>query len=119
MRVVAIDTGEDKRKLVLDLGAEKWIDYRESKDVVADVVAATDGGAHAAVVIAGSRSAFDQAAGYLRNTGTLVVVGLPKDGMLSVPTVLLAGKVSSVANVSLGFGRCNLVVLRVSRSVGF
>ena len=72
---------------------EKWIDYKESKDVVADIIAATDGGAHSAVVIAGSQMAFDQAVGYLRNRGTLVVVGLPKGGMFSVPTVTLAARV--------------------------
>jgi hypothetical protein len=33
------------------LGADKWIDFKESNDIVADVKAATDGlGAHSAVV---------------------------------------------------------------------
>jgi len=40
-----------------DLGAHKWVDFRESKDVVADVIAASDGlGVEGAVVAAGDVS---------------------------------------------------------------
>lgn len=49
------DVGEEKRKLSAQLGAEKWIDFAETKDLVKDVMAATGGlGAHAAVITAGS-----------------------------------------------------------------
>ena len=35
----------------MSLGAEKWVDFRETKDLVKDVIAATDGlGAHAEYV---------------------------------------------------------------------
>ncbi len=37
------DTGEEKKKLALSLGAEKWVDFKESQNVVADVQAATGG----------------------------------------------------------------------------
>jgi propanol-preferring alcohol dehydrogenase len=51
------DTGEQKRALALRLGAEKWIDFRESKNLIADVVAATDGlGPHAVIVSAATVS---------------------------------------------------------------
>ena len=47
------DTGEEKRQLVLSLGAEKWIDFKQTKDLVKDVKDATGGaGPHAAVVAA-------------------------------------------------------------------
>ena len=37
----------------MKLGAEKWVDFRETTDLVKDIVDATDGlGAHAAVVTA-------------------------------------------------------------------
>lgn len=53
LRVIAVDTGADKKKLVLGLGAEKWIDFKESKDIVQDIRDACDGlGPHAAVVTA-------------------------------------------------------------------
>ncbi|EJD02297.1 mannitol-1-phosphate dehydrogenase [Fomitiporia mediterranea MF3/22] len=78
LRVIAIDTGEDKEKLVKKLGAESWIDFKQSKDLVADVKAASGGlGPHASIVVASHVSAYTQAVDYLRPTGTLVVVGLP------------------------------------------
>ncbi|OBZ72790.1 Alcohol dehydrogenase 1 [Grifola frondosa] len=84
LRVVAIDTGPEKRDLVLKLGAEKWIDFKESKDVVKDIIEATDGlGAHAAVITAATSAAYAQAVDYLRMGGTLMAVGLPGHGKLS------------------------------------
>lgn len=52
-----VDTGEEKKNLVLELGAERWIDFQESKNIVTDVVAATGTvGPHAAVVAANAVS---------------------------------------------------------------
>ncbi len=57
LRVIAIDTGDEKAKLCKDLGAEAWIDFKTSKDIVADVKEATGGpGAHTAVVTAAAVS---------------------------------------------------------------
>jgi D-arabinose 1-dehydrogenase-like Zn-dependent alcohol dehydrogenase len=54
-RVIAIDGGEEKRQLCKSLGADVWIDYTKSKDIVSDIKQATDGlGAHAAVVTTAS-----------------------------------------------------------------
>lgn len=79
-RVVAIDTGADKKALATKLGAESFIDFKQTKDLVADVKAATDGlGPHAAVVAASGAAAYEQALDYLRSRGTLVAVGLPGD----------------------------------------
>ncbi|KAF5341384.1 hypothetical protein D9758_012266 [Tetrapyrgos nigripes] len=84
LRVIAIDTGTDKKNLVLKLGAEKWIDFKESKDIVADVLAATGGeGAHAAVVTSSAAGGYTQATEYLRTGGTLMCVGLPGTTKLS------------------------------------
>ncbi|KAK7458841.1 Alcohol dehydrogenase, variant 2 [Stygiomarasmius scandens] len=56
LRVVAIDTGASKRDLCLNvLGAEKWIDFMETKDLVKDVIEAAGGlGPHAAVLAVGN-----------------------------------------------------------------
>jgi Zn-dependent alcohol dehydrogenase len=35
------------------LGAEKWIDFKESTDIIKDIQAATGGGPQAAVITAG------------------------------------------------------------------
>ena len=54
-RVIAIDGGEEKHKLCKTLGADVWIDFTTSKDIVGDIKKATGGlGAHAAVVTTAS-----------------------------------------------------------------
>jgi hypothetical protein len=61
----ATDTGEQKKTLTMGLGAEKWIDFRETNDLVADVMAATDGaGPHAAIVATSTVSPGFQIVGY-------------------------------------------------------
>ena len=42
LRVCAVDTGAEKRDLCLKLGAERWVDFKESKDIVADIKAEAD-----------------------------------------------------------------------------
>ena len=54
-RVIAIDGGEKKHELCMALGADIWIDFTKSKDIVGDIKKATGGlGAHAAVVTTAS-----------------------------------------------------------------
>ncbi|OJA11847.1 hypothetical protein AZE42_04070 [Rhizopogon vesiculosus] len=78
LRVVAIDTGSDKKKLCMELGAKKWIDFTEVKDIVQAVREACGGeGAHCAIVTSASESGYTQAVDYLRPGGTLMAVGLP------------------------------------------
>lgn len=58
-RVIAIDGGEEKRKLCMELGAEAWVDFTKSKDIVADIKELTDGrGAHATIVTTASVRVF-------------------------------------------------------------
>ncbi|KAF9812904.1 hypothetical protein IEO21_05900 [Rhodonia placenta] len=76
LRVIAIDSG-DKREFCLSLGAEKFIDFVGSKDIVADVREICDGlGAHAALIVADSNMAYAQAAWYLRPQGTALCIGV-------------------------------------------
>ena len=52
-----LDSGEGKKELCLGVGAEKWLDFKESSDFTMDVKAATDGlGPHAALIIPGEVS---------------------------------------------------------------
>ncbi|KAF9548185.1 mannitol-1-phosphate dehydrogenase [Agrocybe pediades] len=82
-RVIAIDGGEEKHKLCMSLGAEVWIDFTKSKDIVADIKKVTDGkGAHGAVVTTASSSGYTQAVDYLRDGGHLMAVGLPAEAKL-------------------------------------
>lgn len=80
LRVIALDTGADKKALCMSLGAEAFVDFAESKDLVADLKKACGGkGPHAAVVAASNAKAYEQALDYIRNGGVLVVVGLPAE----------------------------------------
>ncbi|ODO00591.1 alcohol dehydrogenase, propanol-preferring [Cryptococcus wingfieldii CBS 7118] len=82
LKVVAIDTGAAKEKLVKSLGADAWVDFKTSKDLIADVKAATGGlGPAAAVVTASHKTGYTQAIDYLKPSGTLVAVGLPNSEM--------------------------------------
>lgn len=79
-RPLAIDTGSEKKALAEKLGAEGWIDFKQSKDIVQDVKNITGGdGAHAAIVASAAAQAYTQALEYIRPRGTLVCVGLPAD----------------------------------------
>ncbi|KIM49856.1 hypothetical protein M413DRAFT_438976 [Hebeloma cylindrosporum] len=104
LRVVAIDTGETKKNLCHDLGAHKWIDFKESQDVVADVIAASDGlGVEGAVVAAGDARPFNQALMFLRSKATLVCVGMPAGtALLNVPLNLLIARSLTIVGSSIG-----------------
>ncbi|RDB27834.1 Alcohol dehydrogenase 1 [Hypsizygus marmoreus] len=103
LRVIAIDTGEEKKKLCLKLGADVWIDFKESKDIVADINAATDGlGAHSAIVTAASSSGYQQAIEYLRPGGTLMAVGLPGEATLNASIFFTVFKSISILGSYVG-----------------
>ncbi|KAL0960013.1 hypothetical protein HGRIS_011663 [Hohenbuehelia grisea] len=103
LRVIAIDTGDDKEKLCKELGADVWIDFKKSKDIVADIKAATDGqGAHSAVVTTASSSGYTQAVDYLRPGGTLMAVGLPGKATLEASIFFTVLKSISILGSYVG-----------------
>jgi len=103
LRVLAIDTGKEKKDLVMKLGAERWIDFRETKDLVKDIIEATDGqGPHSAVVTAATGAAYAQAIDYLRPGGTLMVVGLPAHASLSADIFFTVTKSISILGSYVG-----------------
>ncbi|ODV80955.1 GroES-like protein [Suhomyces tanzawaensis NRRL Y-17324] len=84
-RVVAIDGGADKGEFVKSLGAEAFVDFLATKDIVAEVKKVTNGGAHGVVNVSVSEKAMDQSCEYVRPTGTVVLVGLPAGSKVTVP----------------------------------
>lgn len=65
LRVIAIDSGEEKKKMCLEqLGASTFVDFATSKNVVKDVQAATEDGLgpHAVILVAVNEKPFQQAA---------------------------------------------------------
>ncbi|EAU30544.1 alcohol dehydrogenase I [Aspergillus terreus NIH2624] len=87
LRAVAIDGGEEKRQMCQSLGAEAYVDFAASQNVVEDVKAATPGGlgAHAVLLLAVAEKPFQQAADYVRSRGTIVAIGLPANAFLKAP----------------------------------
>merc|ERR1712000_180521 len=87
LHAIAIDAGDEKKKLVEKLGAQTFIDFTKTKDLVADVKAATpDGlGPSACLLLAVSEKPFQQATAYLRSRGVVVCIGLPANASISAP----------------------------------
>ncbi|KAF2829202.1 GroES-like protein [Ophiobolus disseminans] len=88
LRAIAIDTGDEKRKMCTEqLGAETFVDFATSKNLVADVQKATpDGlGPHAVILVAVNEKPFQQAAEYVRPRGTVICIGLPAGAYLKAP----------------------------------
>lgn len=87
LHTIAIDGGEDKREHCAALGAEHFIDFTKSEDIVADVRKASgDGlGPDAVVLLAVSEGPFQQASQYIRSRGTIVCVGLPANAFIKAP----------------------------------
>ena len=53
MRPIVIDAGDEKKKLATEMGAEEFIDFRETKDIAVRVKEVTEGqGAHGVLVTA-------------------------------------------------------------------
>jgi propanol-preferring alcohol dehydrogenase len=83
LHVAALDIAPEKLALAKAAGADLAVDAR-SPDAVADVLKATDGGAHGVLVTAVSPPAFSQALRLVRRKGTVSLVGLPP-GEFSMP----------------------------------
>ncbi len=91
--VVAIDVVDSKLEMAKQLGARHTINAA-TQDPVAELQAL--GGADAAIVLAATPKAAEQAFAGLRRNGQLVLVGLPKDNDMKIPifeTVLMGKKV--------------------------
>ena len=84
---IAIDGGSEKGDLTKKLGAASYIDFMTSKNLVADVKAATpDGlGPSAALLLAVQEKPFQQATQYVRSRGVVVCIGLPANAKISAP----------------------------------
>jgi propanol-preferring alcohol dehydrogenase len=89
-RVIAIDVNDEQLAFAREMGADLVLNPRSEE--VAKIVQEKTGGAHAAVVTAVSKSAFNSAVDALRAGGRLVAVGLPSEAMnLNIPRLVLDG----------------------------
>ncbi len=78
-RIIGIDHGS-KRDLVLESGAEAFVDFIQFDDqgIVTEVRRITGGGVKAAICVTGNNKAYAQALAILGLGGTLVCVGMPE-----------------------------------------
>ncbi|KAF9892657.1 hypothetical protein FE257_001059 [Aspergillus nanangensis] len=75
-RVIAVDTGDDKKAACIRFGATHFLDFKKD-DVVKEVLGLTNNlGVNATICTAGSLGAYRQAADCVRHTGTLVCIGI-------------------------------------------
>ena len=89
-RVIAVDINDDQLQFAKEMGADLVINSRTED--AAKVIQEKVGGAHAAVVTAVAKVAFNSAVGALRAGGRLVAVGLPPEAMsLDIPRLVLDG----------------------------
>ncbi|KAI5306604.1 hypothetical protein KEM56_000117 [Ascosphaera pollenicola] len=80
-RVIGVDVGESKRSLCMSMGCEAFVDIAQTKDTAAEVLNVTGGiGAHAVIVTAGSKAAYESAPKMARVGGTILCIGLPSSG---------------------------------------
>lgn len=100
LRVIGIDHGS-KKQLVMDSGAEHFIDHTEG-NVDQEVKKITGGfGAHAALVLTAANGAYAQVMDLLRFGGRAVCVGIPEGEPQAIakawPQTMIAREQSIVA----------------------
>ncbi|KAJ3541606.1 hypothetical protein NM208_g4535 [Fusarium decemcellulare] len=86
LHVIALDGGEEKRKVCTELGADTFVDFTSSRDIVADIKNASSGlGPDGVLLLAASEKPFQQASQYVKSKGTIVCVGLPANAFVKAP----------------------------------
>lgn len=90
LKVIAVDINDAQLEFAKEMGAD--ICVNPLKEDLGKVAQERVGGAHAAVVTAVGKSAFNQAVDSLRAGGKVIAVGLPSESMdLSIPRLVLDG----------------------------
>ncbi|KAJ5233250.1 uncharacterized protein N7469_005016 [Penicillium citrinum] len=101
-RVISIDSGDEKKEISLLSGAEKFIDFK-TDDVPARVMELTGEGAHATIVVPGTKEAFAMAPAVVRNLGTIVNVGLPRNDIeIPISATVCAARGITIQGSSIG-----------------
>ncbi len=89
-KVIAIDVNDGQLELAASMGADLTIN--SLNEDAAKVIQEKTGGAHAAVVTAVAKAAFNSAVDAVRAGGRVVAVGLPPEAMsLDIPRLVLDG----------------------------
>lgn len=101
-RVLAIDGGAEKGDFCKSMGAEVYIDFTSTKDVVKAVTDATNGGPHGVINVSISEFAMSQSCQYVRSQGTVVLVGLPAGAKVTAGVFEAVAKSISIKGSYVG-----------------
>ncbi|MBV4367428.1 alcohol dehydrogenase AdhP [Erwinia sp. BNK-24-b] len=89
-KVIAVDVNDAQLQFATEMGADLVVN--SAKEDAAKVIQEKTGGAHAAVVTAVAKAAFNSAVDAMRAGGRIVAVGLPPESMsLNIPRLVLDG----------------------------
>lgn len=100
-RVIAVGSGDEKRTLCMELGAEVFVDYK-TEDVEKVVKNLTNGyGAHSVVCATGNDAAYVQALQLVRIMGSVICVGLSQSH-LAVSPIQVAIKGLKIVGSTVG-----------------
>lgn len=89
-KVIAVDINDAQLQFATEMGADLVVN--SLKEDAAKVIQEKTGGAHAAVVTAVAKTAFNSAVDAMRAGGRIVAVGLPPESMsLNIPRLVLDG----------------------------
>ncbi|WP_428944755.1 alcohol dehydrogenase AdhP [Pantoea sp. FN060301] len=89
-KVIAVDINDAQLQFASEMGADLVVN--SLKEDAAKVIQEKTGGAHAAVVTAVAKAAFNSAVDAMRAGGRIVAVGLPPESMsLNIPRLVLDG----------------------------
>ncbi|QPG74634.1 Alcohol dehydrogenase [Brettanomyces nanus] len=102
LRVLAIDGGDDKAALCKSLGAEAFVDFTKTKDLVKEVQRITNGGPHGVINVSVSEKAINQSTLYVRPLGKVVLVGMPADSKLTCDVLTQVFKCSQIRGSCVG-----------------
>jgi len=114
MRVIGVDHGS-KKDLVMECGAELFIDHTQGK-VEEEVMKATGGlGAKAVLVLTAANAAYASSMGLLSFGGTMVCVGLPEGDLKPIATAypqFIIAKEQSIKGSAVGDRKDAIETLR-------
>ena len=92
LNVLGLDVNDSALEQAKTLGATEILNTKSDPDAVKKLHEITKGGAHAAAIFSGAKSAFDTGLDCLKLNGLLMVVGMPKDPLQVDALDLVAGR---------------------------
>ncbi|CAE6476142.1 unnamed protein product [Rhizoctonia solani] len=105
LRVIAVDTGDNKKGLCLKLGAEVFIDFKASELhwITTEVKQVADGvGAHAVLVTSSAPNSYEGVVEYLRPLGTLLALGVDIGCVLNLDMLAVVSRCITVKGIVNG-----------------